>query len=458
MPEPVIVPRAEHQISRRNIDPDALKVLYRLQQFNYTAYLVGGSVRDLLLGRQPKDFDVGTDAHPYQIKKLFRNCWIIGRRFRLAHVRFGSKTIEVATFRRGVLPGTENEPDEPSAAADPDLLIRHDNTFGTPEEDAFRRDFTINALFYDIATFSIIDYVGGLDDLRRGIIRSIGDPRQRFQEDPVRMFRAVAFAARLGFRLDPPVAEAIETHRHLIATASPARLIEEYYKVLRSGFAEQTFRLLAGHGLLEPITPELHHSATEDALWSALAELDRYRQRFESIPESLTNAVLLGTLLVPLRLMPRRRAADIVETEDGDSQARFGLGGDRFARRRKPPKEPPLRIGLLPVARRDTERLRQILSVQRRLMDLESSPRAKRALMHRSPFQEAMVWLEIHGRAPEALEHWRGFIEATGPVTAHEGAAAGSEAAGAGDTRPTRRRRRRRGRRRGQGFNRKRDT
>jgi poly(A) polymerase len=450
----VIIPRAEHQISRRNIDPDALKVLHRLQQHNYTAYLVGGSVRDLLLDRPPKDFDVGTDAHPYQIKKLFRNCWIIGRRFRLAHVRFGNKTIEVATFRRGVLPGTENEPGG-RFEGDADQLIRHDNTFGTPEEDAFRRDFTINALFYDLATFSIIDYVGGLDDLRRGIIRSIGEPGQRFQEDPVRMFRAVAFAARLGFRLDQPVIDAIGAERHLIATASPARLVEEYYKVLRSGSAEETFRLLAAHGLLEPITPELHHSATEDALWNALADLDRYRSRFERIPEGLTNAVLLGTLLVPLGLVPRRRTLadtlDDAEGHDAELQAHAGLTGDRVARRRRrPPKEPPLRIGLLPVARRDTERLRQILSVQRRLMDLESSPRAKRGLMHRTPFPEAMVWLEMHGRSPEALEHWRGFIEASGPLTTPEAEPA-VETAADGEGLPARRRRRRRGRRRSRG-------
>jgi poly(A) polymerase len=442
----VIVPRAAHPISRRNIDPDALKVLYRLQQFNYAAYLVGGSVRDLLLGRQPKDFDVGTDAHPYQIKKLFRNCWIIGRRFRLAHVRFGNKTIEVATFRRGVLPGTENEPSEPpegTAAADP--TIRHDNTFGTPEEDAFRRDFTINALFYDSATFSIIDYVGGLEDLRDGVIRSIGDPPQRFQEDPVRMFRAVALAARLGFRLDRPVIEGIRAHRLRIATASPARLIEEYYKVLRSGAAEQTFRLLAEHGLLEPITPELHHSAGEDAMWQALADLDRFRRRFDSVPEGLTNAVLLGTLLVPLGLMPRRRAAEADEIADIEVRD-AGVPAERPWRRRdrRPVKEPPLRIGLLPVARRDTERLRQILSVQRRLMELESSPRAKRALMHRSPFQEAMIWLEIHGRAPEALEHWRGFIEASGPLRPHERSDGGEMAAPGHATRGRRRRRRRR--------------
>jgi poly(A) polymerase len=431
-----------HPISRRDIDPDALKVLYRLQQFNYIAYLVGGSVRDLLLRRRPKDFDVGTDAHPYQIKKLFRNCWIIGRRFRLAHVRFGNKAIEVATFRRNVLPGTENEPatTEPPAESDveappADLLIRHDNTFGTPEEDAFRRDFTINALFYDIATFSIIDYVGGLDDLQNGVIRSIGDPRQRFQEDPVRMLRAIAFAARLDFVLDPPIVEAIREHHGLIATASPARLMEEYYKVLRSGAAEKTFRLLVEHGLLEAITPELHRGRNEDALWQALNDLDRYRLKFDAIPEQLTNAILLGTLIVPLGLMPRRvypESESFVERP----------GGRRY---RRVPKEPPLRIGMLSVARRDTERLRQILAVQRRLADLESSPRAKRTLMHRGPFDEAMVWFEIHGHAPEVLEHWRGFIEAVKAMPAAEEGAGPTEG---GEIAPFRRRRRG-GRRRG---------
>src|ERR671920_1916826 len=203
MAEPVIVPRAEHPISRRDIDADALKVLYRLHESGYVAYLVGGSVRDLLLSRRPKDFDIGTSAHPYQIKKLFRNCWIIGRRFRLAHVKFGTKVIEVATFRRQVAAGEEVVQDG-VPAPDPttpegEHQIHRDNTFGTPEEDAFRRDFTINALFYDIATFSIIDYVGGLDDLRAGVVRAIGDPEVRLREDPVRMLRAISLAARLEF-------------------------------------------------------------------------------------------------------------------------------------------------------------------------------------------------------------------------------------------------------------------
>src|SRR6266480_5089796 len=221
MAEPRVVPRPEHLLSRRDVDPDALKVLYRLRQANHVAYLVGGSVRDLILGRRPKDFDIGTSAHPSQVKKLFRNCWIIGRRFRLAHVKFGNKVIEVATFRRQVEPGeeivAEGVPAPDPTTPEGEHLIHHDNTFGTPEEDAFRRDFTINALFYDIATFSIIDYVGGLEDLRAGVVRSIGDPAVRICEDPVRMIRAIALAARLGFTIEPGLLAAIRTHRREIA-------------------------------------------------------------------------------------------------------------------------------------------------------------------------------------------------------------------------------------------------
>src|ERR1700682_4161394 len=206
MVEPRVIPRAEHPLSRRDVDPDALRVLYRLRQFNYAAYLVGGSVRDLLIGRRPKDFDIGTSSRPYQVKKLFRNCWIIGRRFRLAHVKFGSKVIEVATFRRQVAAGEEvvqdGVPAPDPSTPEGEHLIHHDNTFGTPEEDAFRRDFTINALFYDIASFSVIDYVGGLEDLHARVVRSIGDPDVRLLEDPVRMLRAVALSARLDFSIE----------------------------------------------------------------------------------------------------------------------------------------------------------------------------------------------------------------------------------------------------------------
>ena len=460
-----MVPRAEHPISRRDIDADALKVLYRLHESGYAAYLVGGSVRDLLLGRRPKDFDIGTSAHPYQIKKLFRNCWIIGRRFRLAHVRFGTKAIEVATFRKNIPAGSESEPApaEASRGDAGDLLIKHDNTFGTPEEDAFRRDFTINALFYDIGSFSIIDYVGGLHDLQDGLIRSIGDPNDRFQEDPVRMMRAIVMASRLGFRLDEPVAKAITKYRSLIATSSPARLIEEFYKILRSGAAEQTFRALAEHRLLDPITPEIQRGAKNQALWDGLAALDLYRRGFDSAPPTLTNPVLLGTLLIPLGLMPRkedRRHDDEDEDEDEADDAppvedpALPRSRSRF---RRAPKEPILKIGSLPIARGDTERLRQLLSLQGRIGDLEMSPRAKRALMNRGPFESALTWFEIHGRAPAVLEHWKGFIEALGP-DALEPSSAEPGAPVDGDRRPAGSRRRRRRRGRGRGFKRPPET
>jgi poly(A) polymerase len=387
MSEPVIIPRSEHPISRQQIDADALKVLYRLRQFDHVAYLVGGSVRDLLLGRTPKDFDVGTSAHPYQVKRLFRNCWIIGRRFRLAHVKFGPKIIEVATFRRQIPAGTEEEPvpvppvpAPPSAAIDDaDLLIHHDNTFGTPEEDAFRRDFTLNALFYDIETRAIIDYVGGLQDIRHGLIRCIGVPEERFQEDPVRMLRAIALAARLDFTIDEPILRAIGRYHGELARSAPARLMEEIYKVLRAGFAERTFRTLVDTGLLAAIAPEVpgRISAT---FWQSLAAIDTYRRSFKRNPETLSNAILLGSLLIPLGLL---------EQHHGRA------------------KELGARFGILPLARRDVEFLRQILMLQRHLRDTHASPRHKRAIMHRSAFPAALMWLELHGSAPEIVASWR---------------------------------------------------
>jgi len=400
MMEPTVISRSEHSMSRRDIDPDALKVLYRLKEAGYIACLVGGSVRDLLLGRRPKDFDIATSAHPYQVKRLFRNCWVIGRRFRLVHVKFGQKIIEVATFRRHV-PAAEaiEDPPPPRDDAEPhaaatdaerelaarDLLIRRDNTFGTPEEDAFRRDFTINALFYDIATFSIIDYVGGLRDLHERVIRAIGDPDERFREDPVRMLRAVAFAERLGFVLDPPVEKAIRRNRREIARSSPARLIEEYYKILRTGASASVFRTAARLGLLEAITPELQRSAASEAAWQSLERLDAYRRRFTSVPDTFSNPVLLGSLLVPLGF-----------SLDG------GQGGGEAAT--------PW-LGVLPVARRDIERLYQVLALQRRLKDPNVPARSARALMARGAFRDALAWLEIHGGAPEAVARWRALVD-----------------------------------------------
>jgi len=376
-------------LSRRDVDPDALKVLYRLKDAGFSAYLVGGGVRDLLLGRRPKDFDIGTNAHPYQIKKLFRNCWIIGRRFRLAHVVFGKKVIEVATFRRQV---TDDEMAEAKAAAErgearlPDdhqHLIHRDNTFGTAEEDAFRRDFTINALFYDIATFSIIDYVGGLRDLRARVVKCIGNPETRFREDPVRMQRAISFGARLEFEVDQPILEAIARHRGEIAKAAPPRLMDEYYKILRTGCARRTFEALKRVGLFEPLSPVLHEQAG-DTLWASLDRLDAYRRRSAACPDTLTTPVLLGSFIVPL----------------GFSQA----GWPSWLEARD---TPGLNLGLLPLARKDVERIHQVLMLQRRLREPSRSSHARRTLVQRSAFADALTWLEIHSNAPDLLTQWR---------------------------------------------------
>ncbi len=447
-----MVPRSEHPISRREIDPEALKVLYRLHENHYAAYLVGGSVRDLMLGRRPKDFDVATDAHPYQIKKLFRNCWIIGRRFRLAHVKFGPKTIEVATFRKNVPdPGPDapvdgepvlvasatppgHEPSGEDVAGSPAetnrrlaeaAIIHRDNTFGTPEEDAFRRDFTINGLFYDISTFSVIDYVGGLADLEQRVVRSIGDPRVRFVEDPVRMLRAAVMSARLGFDLDPLVTEAIAEHRELILQASPARLMEEYYKILRSGYAEATFRALGRLRLLELMTPEL--KTPSPAVWDALARLDRFRQGFTEAPPELSNMTLIGALLVPLGLVHRRIGPPADDPR-----------GDRVS------------FGVLPIARKDLERLRQVLQMLPRLTDPNVPPRVTRGLPQRPWFYDALVWLDIFGDVPDTVQHWKETLasesgdEDAPPMPGVEGDASRGPNLGPG---PRRRRRRRRGRR-----------
>lgn len=450
MVQPFVLPPTQHNISRRSIDPDALKVLYRLQQSGHVAYLVGGSVRDLLLDRRPKDFDIGTSAHPYQVKRLFRNCWIVGRRFRLAHVKFGQKTVEVATFRRLVAEGTDGghsvpaeiarssktefwrtTPDgtlvtEPTLPAGPvqgrhDHLIHRDNTFGTPEEDAFRRDFTINALFYDPARRSVIDYVNGLDDLRAGLIRAIGDPDVRFREDPVRMFRAIALASRLNFRIDTPICEAIARHHHEIGRSAAPRLLEEYYKVLRAGASERTFRGLTEAGLVEHVSPELPRRATE-TLWQSLAALDAYRNRFDSTPEAMTNAILLGSLLVPLGLFDRQPPRHIDEEVDGAERA--------------------VTFGRLPLARRDVERLRQILALQRRLLEINASPRAQRALMQRGAFREALVWIEIHGGAPEAVVHWHALLNVASMAPVHVTSGAPEQWLREGRRRRRRRRRR----------------
>lgn len=297
-------------VSARDVDPDALSVLRRLQAQGYTAYLVGGGVRDLLLGRTPKDFDVATDARPNQIKKLFRNAYVIGRRFRLVLIRFGEKQIETATFRRD--PGAED--DAPAGAAaerDGALYQDSDNVFGTPEEDALRRDFTVNALFWDPATGEIIDYTGGLKDLRRKVLRCIGDPAVRFREDPVRMLRAIRLGSRLGFSIHADSLAAIRRYGSEIAAASKPRLFEEVLRLFTFARSREAFGRLHETGLLRELLPAVadyveRTGGDRSPFWRWLEALDavapeldtEHRESPRYVQENaLRLAVLLGPLL-----------------------------------------------------------------------------------------------------------------------------------------------------------------
>jgi len=470
--QPRILARSQHTLSRKQIDPDPLRVLYRLRSSGFKAFLVGGGVRDLLLGRKPKDFDIGTDASPQQVKKLFRNCFIIGRRFRLCHVRFGNKVVEVATFRR------KAEPEEG------DTIVKRDNTFGTPEEDAFRRDFTINAMFYDIADFSIIDYTGGIEDLEARRVRVIGDPDERFREDPVRMMRAVAIACRLGFRVDREAQEAIRARRGEIVKSSHVRILDEIYKILRQGSARSTFEQLYATGLLAYIFPEAHKALSrgETGLLDTLGTLDEYRNRVGS-DAALSNAILIAHLLPPLgiplssglRATARRRPfVDVDGPRDFQEEieeplpdaAVASLEGqldetDVVAEMVELDEEADLGHGpsvahgetpiSLPFARRDIERLGLLAAVGSKLHRTDLPPNTERNLSRKPYFQEALLLAEIHGLEPEIVQHWREAAAGAAAEPADSGGAPESEAARPhpprstdGPRRPVRRRGRRR--------------
>ncbi|HEY0661628.1 MAG TPA: polynucleotide adenylyltransferase PcnB, partial [Lysobacter sp.] len=245
-----MIPRDEHNVSRKDISPNALRVLYRLRDAGFGAYLVGGAVRDLLVGGHPKDFDIATNATPEQVKQQFRNCRLIGRRFRLAHVVFGREIIEVATFRANIDDGSGDRETHEGGR-----LLR-DNVFGTIEDDAVRRDFTANALYYAIEDFSVRDYVGGFEDVQNRLMRLIGDPETRYREDPVRMLRAVRLAAKLDFAIEPATAAPIPHLASLLAESAPARLFEECLKLFLTGHAVASFEGLERHGLLPALLPE----------------------------------------------------------------------------------------------------------------------------------------------------------------------------------------------------------
>lgn len=302
-----IYSRAEHNISRSQISENALKVLYRLQKEGFDAYLVGGCVRDLLLGREPKDFDVVTNADPEQVRKVFRNCRLIGRRFRLAHVCFGREIIEVATFR-----GAGEEQNDKQVLNKEGRLLR-DNVYGTIEEDVWRRDFTVNALYYNIKDFSVVDFVGGMADHKTGTLRLIGDPDMRFREDPVRMLRAVRFAVKLGFKLDHACEKAIHNDAQLLASIPSARLYDEALKLFLSGYALQTFEMLRHYGLFQVLFPATENSlAVEEDGFPRLLLIKALENSDNRIAEGKTVTayfLLAAFLWEPVQMLAKEKMA-----------------------------------------------------------------------------------------------------------------------------------------------------
>lgn len=302
-----IYPRAEHCISRSQISENALKVLQRLKKADFEAYLVGGCVRDLLLGREPKDFDVATNASPEQVKQIFRNCRIIGRRFRLAHVFFGREIIEVATFR-----GAETEDSDQQVVHEDGRLLR-DNVFGTLEQDVWRRDFTVNALYYNIRDFSVVDFTGGMQDHKAAVLRLIGDPSIRYREDPVRMLRAIRFAVKLGFTLHPDTEQPIHEQADLLKSIPSARLYDEMLKLFLAGYGLQTFEMLRHFGLfaiLFPATDKCLETQDQDfPRLFLIRALENSDKRFAE-GKSLTPYFLLAALLwEPLQAVVQKRLA-----------------------------------------------------------------------------------------------------------------------------------------------------
>jgi poly(A) polymerase len=391
-----IIARSEHPISRQNIHPDALKVMYRLVRKGFIAYLVGGGVRDLILGRTPKDFDVSTNATPSQIKKIFQNCFLIGRRFRLAHIRFDDHVIETSTFRRCPDPEEEN--------GDDDLYMLRDNCYGTPEEDALRRDFTINGLFYEVEQFSIIDHVGGLDDIHNRLIRCIGDPNIRFREDPVRMIRAIRFASRLDFHIEPATYNAILRHHEEILKASPPRVFEELQKLFAFGAGEKAFRLLYKTGLLHDLLPEIadfldHDHGQDSTLWKWLENLDRRIVAVGRVEPVLVFAALFSA--------PVRRVVARYESE-GERVGYNSLLADLL---------PPI-CTRMSMPKWMTARMIQIMANQTRFEPDKKKRFSKRGFVAQDCFPETLALYQLGllaaGQAADEIEQWealRGEIE-----------------------------------------------
>ena len=428
------------RIAKELIDDDALQVVTRLSAQGFQAYLVGGCVRDLLLRRTPKDFDIATNATPGQIKSLFRNSRIIGRRFRLVHIFFGHKIIETSTFRAN--PRQDDELDE-----NKELLIRRDNVFGSATEDALRRDFTINGLFYDAKQESVIDHVDGLRDLRAGLVRTIGEPDIRFREDPVRMMRAIKFAARLGFEMEPKTYQALVRQGHKISKCSAPRVLEEIYRLLKGRASRRSMELLIQTGIAKALSPHLasilgggmeipvfssspniQESKTDtwatetpqeketvedpslsyldtnslpqrrEQSWDMLDQLDAFAIRGHKI----SNSLALSALLAPF-ILPELADQDIPPKE---TEPFFWELFDPISKDLK-------------LVRRDTERARQLLLVQKRLTPNPKRRMKPSVLIQREYFKDALTLFEMvrasKGESTEVLDYWKKHLKHLGP-------------------------------------------
>ena len=383
--EPDIITRAEHSISRGNISPNALKVLYRLKDSGYQAHLVGGGVRDLLLGREPKDFDVVTDAVPEDVRRLFRNCRLIGRRFRLAHVIFGREVIEVATFRAL----QDDDEDGNERHIDVEGRIVRDNIFGSIGGDAFRRDFTVNALYYNIADFSITDYAGGMQDINAGLLRLIGDPVTRYREDPVRMLRAVRFATKLGFRIEQSSEEPIEQLAPLLGDIPPARLFDEMLKLFMGGHALANFEMLRHYNLFGQLFPLTEQALTHEEEHFPLTLISRGM-------ENTDTRVIQGKPVTPAFLFAlflwqpvRERAARLEAGGQHKAEALQHAGSQIISEQ----------AAIMSLPRRYSLPMREIWMLQLRLENM-GGRRSMRVLAH-PRFRAAYDFLLLRGEAGE---------------------------------------------------------
>ena len=392
--KPVVYTRENHSISRKQISSAALKVLYTLNDNGYRGCLVGGGVRDLLLGRTPKDFDIATDARPERVREIFKNSRLIGRRFRLAHVRFGREIIEVATFRSG------HESSNSGAGISQDGQILRDNVYGTLEEDVWRRDFTINALYYDIRDFSVIDYVGGMTDLRQGIIKLIGEPTVRYREDPVRMLRAIRFAAKLDFIITKPTMSLVPILAHLLNEISPARLFDESMKLFHGGHALAVYERLSEIGLLTLLYPGM--GKVQDS------ELDSHNRFVRDALQNTDQRMLNGKSVNPAFLisvflwysMKTTYSVEIYRGKNQKDALRFAFDKVLAEQTRR-----------LAIPKRLTQAIRDIWELQARF--LNRTPRRASRLLEAPKFRAAYDFLSLRAGDDKAtlqlVDWWERF-------------------------------------------------